>query len=293
MEIAFNAIVNVFQFCGLSPIAVRRRDAETNGSNTKPLIITNWMDTYLLLWSIIIVVPLFVYVVLCAFFYRELMDMFSSIGKVNAGAKGAAIIVTHFVVSFEAVLTRHNQRIIWHKLNAVDGCLKQISVNINEIQQRFYRRYCRKFFIYLFFAIGSELIIYFVVSNNAEWSRYWLATIVSLMVIRLKHLQHVLFVDMLTSRFRVIKLELKRISVRSKVLMSAELLEHMKRLMAAYTMLQEMGDRLGSVCNISQLANLTQNFVQLSGDLYWMYSMLYRNMFDTLPGIYVDPCVVL
>lgn len=279
MEIIFNGIIKFFQFCGLSPVAVP--DPENNNSNHRSTAVA---DTSLLIWSILITVPLFVYVVLCALYYQELMDMFGSMGKVNAGAKGGAIIVTHFVVSFEAIWSRRSLCVIWQKLYAVDGLLKEIGVNVQQLQRGFYRNYSWKFVGYSTFTLGSELIIYFVVSNNPEWSRFWLATIVSLMVIRWKHLQHVLYVDVLTSRFGVIRQELERISARSKVVMSTELLEHMKRLMGAYTLLYDMSDRLGRTCNLSQLANLTQNFVQLSGDLYWMYSMLYRNLFNTLPG---------
>lgn len=242
------------------------------------------LDIWLSLWSLTMLTPLFAYVVVIAYYYSEIMNQFGSLGKVNAGAKGAAIILTHLAVVYEALFTRQEQRQLWAKLLVVDECLANLGANATVARMRFFRDYSIKFGSYLTFALISELVIFFAVQDNSEWSLYWYATIASLMVIRMKHLQHVLYVDLLTSRFHVIKLELERIAVTSRKIMDDQLLEQVKGLQIAYATLYEMSDLLETVCNISQLTNLTQNFIQLSGDLYWMYSMLQGNQFDEIPG---------
>lgn len=286
VEYIFDGIVKFFQFCGISPIEiiytrpnrmVKFRESPVSNILTK-------LDIWLSLWSFSMLTPLIAYVAVIAYYYSEIMDMFGSLGKVNAGAKGAAIILTHLAVLYEALFTRVEQRQLWAKLLVVDECLASLGANATVARMRFFRDYSIKFGSYLIFALVSELLIFITVRNNSEWSVYWYATIFSLMVIRLKHLQHVLYVDMLTSRFHVIKLELERIASTSRKIMDYQLLDQVKGLQSAYATLYEMCDLLGAVCNISQLTNLTQNFIQLSGDLYWMYSMLHRNQFDEIPG---------
>lgn len=278
MEYIYYGIVKFFQFCGICPIDVIYKRPR------RMFRFLTTLDICLPLWSLAMLAPLIAYVVVIAYYNSEIMDNFGSLGKVNAGAKGAAIILTHLAVVYEALLTRGEQRMLLVKLLAVDECLASIGANATGARKRYFWNYSIKFGSYLTFALVSELIIFFNVRNNSEWSTYWYATIVSLMVIRMKHLQHVLYVDILTSRFHLIKFELERIATTSRKIMDYQLLEQLKGLQSAYATLYEMCDLLEVICNISQLANLTQNFIQLSGDLYWMYSMLQRNQFEELPG---------
>lgn len=212
--------------------------------------------------------------------------MFDSSGKFNAIVKSGIIICSHIVIVAESLTTRCDQQSIWKNIILVDESLDRIGIKSHLVRKQYYRKYSMKFVAFQVFAIVSELIILFGLERNAEWTVFWCATIFSLVIIRTKHMQHVMFDDMLTSRFQAIKLELEQIVARSKDNMTIDILTELKSIKFAYGYLYEICSNLKSVCSFSQLTNLTQNFIQLSTDLYWMYSMLYRNQFRKIPGNY-------
>lgn len=282
MEILFSLIVKFFQFIGFCPMSMLF--AKVNAINVDHASAKK-NNILLVFWSSVNLLLLLISGLLICIYYEEILDMFDNDGKINAVAKSGTIILAHLFIVAESLLTRSNQQNVWEYLILVDQCLDSIGGKSRLIRKKFYQCYSIKFIAFQLLAIGSELYILLGLEKNAEWTLYWYATIFSLTTIRSKHLQHILFVDMLTSRFEAIKVELDHIVLKSKDKMTSEVYAHLKQIKIAYGFLYEMCDNLESVCSLSQLTNLTQNFIQLSGDLYWMYLMLYRNKFSKLPGI--------
>lgn len=141
-----------------------------------------------------------------------------------------------------------------------------------------------------------ELGVIFNILDDVNWTFMWVACILPLTVSRLRHLQHSLFIEVLSCRFRVIKMELKSIARLSK-LESNQLIaknyafydglfNKISSIKKVYNILWETSLLINKSFGISQLTNLLQNFVQLTCDLYMMYSFLYYNDFDKIPGNY-------
>lgn len=288
IEILFKLIIKFLQLCGMCPISLNFQS-----TNNK----TSIRNSLFTIWSIIIMIVIIVYVILTICVLKDtFLEQKSRVGKFNDIAKFCTTMLTHFIIVCESLLTKQHQYLMWQKIVDVDHCFDKMDIqNITIYKQKFHQYYVIKFFLYILMTITIEIIIITSIRGDLEWQSYWYSVIFSLMMTRIRHLQQSLFIDLLTSRFSIIKCELKQIVHFSRKQLftnkddieSVKVIEKLKYSKLSYNILYEICYHLNKSVGYSQLANLMQNFIQLTSDLYWIYFVLNKNSFTNLLGKYI------
>lgn len=201
-------------------------------------------------------------------------------GKVNVALKGASIIVTHWIILFDILRTRNALRRIFKNFKVVDAEIKHWKSTIGIRQDLV--NVALIILAYIMFVATSEIAIMVFIARSEDWWWYWYSTILSISVNRLRHLQNVQLVEELTARYRAVRKEMETLADCAKS--SLEIGKCIQLSNRVTEILNETNGDISSVFGLSQLANLTQNFVQLSSDLYWMYGMIYSNQTSMLLG---------
>lgn len=275
-QFAFDGLLGLFTFCGFCPIKIDRKEKTANNFDL--------MNSILLIWSM---VHIFIAGVCVFFAAREFMSEHSEVESFNNILKFAITSITHFAACLESIAVRRNFVDIWIRVKLIDDMIAGMLPNYDAALKSFYKSTSRKIILSLLFTIISELIIIFNILPVKSYTFMWCVLVIPLMMSRLRHFQHTLFIDTLTHRFRIIKQELKSIvkltKLDSNTLMVKNyvfydgLFKKISTIKSVYNVLWETSLLINRSFGVSQLANLLQNFIQLTCDLYLLYSFLYNN----------------
>ncbi|XP_070497108.1 putative gustatory receptor 2a [Chironomus tepperi] len=157
---------------------------------------------------------------------------------------------------------------------------------------KFYKSISIRFTGYILMTILLELGVIIRIVDDEDWTYMWCICILSLTISRLRHLQHSLFINVLSCRFRIIKNELEDIVKLTKLegnqlivknsTFYDGLFDKISSIKKVYNILWESSLLINRCFGFSQLANLLQNFIHLTCLLYSTYSFLYYNNFEDL-----------
>lgn len=248
----------------------------------------------LIAWTVAQLTALIVYVCTLVTMRARIFDLFDTIGIYNAVFKGSTLLVTHLFILGEALYARASHRAVSAGLAEIDRICKRKRFGgrfgggaNGDYIGRAHSRNALVFWAYACLAIGSEAIIVGTVSRTPVWKLFWLATVVSVALSRLRHLQHAMCVRGLTARVRIVRKALGRIAEAGldDTAQAAERLAELQMLAGA---VYEISSHMERIFGLSQLLNLMQNFVQLLCDLYWLYSMLHINELHALTEIIIN-----
>lgn len=279
-ELIFNVLLGVFSLCGFCPTVI----------NGRKNAVETW-DVILLLWSMIhIAIPS----VLSYFAFQEFFSHESDFAGFNNILMFSITFLTHFACAIESIVVRKNFEEIWLRFHTIDGLIGNMLPGYKTTVKTFYRQISRKIIVYIALTVSIELFIITHIFEAQNWRFMWFITIIPLMISRFRHLHHTLYIDMLSCRFRVIKRELKSImkftKLESNKLMAKNfmfydgLFKKLSTIKSVYNTLWETSLLINRSFGVSQLANLLQNFIQLTCDLYMLYSFLYKNNMTYIIG---------
>lgn len=234
-------------------------------------------------WSIISLVALFILIVM-VFTSKDVFGSHNYIGEFNDMIKIASVYATHTVILVEAFLSRVHLSEFMRKIREVDEVilahLDIVQIHHPEI---FRKGFVKKFFLNLTAVLVVEIIIIASIQADPMWTNLWYFSIVSLTVSRLRHLHLTLHVDTISYRLQIVRKELELIVAKSQEKGGAgDAFVHgsfhkLCLMKSAYNTLYECCSHINFSFSFSQLLNFMQNFIQLTCDLYWVYSILYRN----------------
>lgn len=229
---------------------------------------------------------------------------FNDINRFTASVKLESVFITHLIIIFESLMTKNVHNQLWNRANVIDRQFEQLHLDPDNVQRKVLHRIGALKFIGLeVIALAIEVNMLFV-DRTLGWAYIRYATVVSTMVTRTRHLQHTLYVDAIRMRFVVLRQELRKMVRRSRAAVLQdfekkaesnlddvirELGERLKTVKNIYTMLFEMTLNLNTCFGLSQLANITLNFIETINDLYWLYAELNINL---LTDIW-DRCALL
>lgn len=260
----FKLILGLFYLTGMVPKSVHRDKSLSNGSDHhKNLTLTCWSLLSLTALCILIAI---------VFTSEGVFGQHNYIGEFNDMIKVATIYATHLIILVEAFLSRHELSEFMHKISEVDAKLLY-QLNLAQTRPDPHRSFVKKFSGNFITIILAEIVIIASVQDDPLWTNLWYLSIISLTIGRLRHLHLMLHVDTITFRLKIIRKELQQIVV-SKDRASFHKLCVMK---GSYNTLYECCSHINFSFGFSQLCNFMQNFIQLTCDLYWIYSVLYRN----------------
>lgn len=277
---------------------------------------SRYCNAFLILWSVINILPLSVCIILICVYNEPILDAVSGFGRFSATSMGGIVLVTHLVILLESLFTRNGQNCLWIKAKSVDRTFEKMGIATDQHRKTFYRRFSVKFFSYQLIAWISEITVLILIDNNKSWKLFNSATLFSVMVSRSRHLHHALYIgechvdcfaqtqtmvtlqtsyrltDLLTADFRAIKEQLETVVEKTKSTEDnisnpkndIKTMDQIKLAKTAYSLLYEMSIQLNGVVSLSQLLNLTQGFIYLTSDLHSLYVKLYLNDFAALLG---------
>lgn len=206
-QLLFDGLLKVFTVFGFCPIKIDRKNIKSSQNFEASDIVLLTLS----LLHIAIVTTLVVFA--CkAFFATD-----SEVGSFNNVLKFGIMALTHFVAVVESMVVRQNFVEIWTRVKQIDDALEVMLPNYGTVLKTFYKETSRKVSAFLLITVIIELVIISNILAVNYWSFMWGISIVSLMMSRLRHLQHTLYIDLLASRFRVIKKELKAIVKLTKM----------------------------------------------------------------------------
>uniref|UniRef100_A0A182PYZ9 Gustatory receptor n=1 Tax=Anopheles epiroticus TaxID=199890 RepID=A0A182PYZ9_9DIPT len=235
--------------------------------------------------------------------------------------KTSITIVAHLVVLLEALVTRSMYRVLDVRVTSVDGALGELTDKAKPRLAQARAQFRNKLLLFGAFCCVVELGILALVYTDPLQLAIWYLTVPSLVIIRLKHLHHAYHIDRLTARFDILRERMESLAAgtsspgqpaqtgekkaptsldRWKINVSSRPAvidpwtvqppaDHplLRRIMVAkstYLTLWHASKDLNGCCVYSQLANLLQNFIQCTCDLYLLYALLYLNQLDDIFG---------
>jgi hypothetical protein len=189
----------MFTICGFCPLEIEL--------NRKSNIKFGLLNIVLIFWSIFH----FASVISISFTAANEFLTDDAVSSFNNILKFSIMALTYFISILESLALRSNFEKVWKKVAIIDESFASITSSYTEIQKTFYRLTTKKILSCLTFTIVTEIIIIANVSSVKSWRFMWLISIIPLMMSRIRHLQHTLYVDVLSFRFGLIKKELKAI----------------------------------------------------------------------------------
>ncbi|EAA43544.3 AGAP009855-PA [Anopheles gambiae str. PEST] len=229
--------------------------------------------------------------------------------------KTSITIVTHLVVLLEALIARGVYRALDVRVASVDGALGHLTDRAASSLARARTHFRNKLLLFCAFCCAIELGILALVYSDPVQLALWCLTVPSLVIIRLKHLHHAYHIDRLTARFDILREQLESLVTdgvspgrpkpteatavppkaqtsltrwkmngpsRPAVIVDRVPLRRMFVVKGTYLTLWHASKDLNGCCVYSQLANLLQNFIQCTCDLYSLYALLYLNQLDDI-----------
>ncbi|CAG9798690.1 unnamed protein product [Chironomus riparius] len=214
------------------------------------------------------------------------------LANVNNVLTFSIIMLTHAVTIVESLIVRSNFIHIWKNVASADELIKGMVSDFNEIIMKFYKNISIRLTGYILMTILLELGVIIRIADDEDWTYMWCICILSLTISRFRHLQHSLFINVLSCRFRIIKNELEDIVKLTKLegnqlivknsTFYDGLFDKISSIKKVYNILWETSLLINRSFGFSQLANLLQNFIHLTCLLYSTYSFLYYNNFEDL-----------
>lgn len=260
----FRVILGIFHCSGMNPVSV----LSSPQHQRKNVILAYWSLVCLLLLCILTIL---------VFTSDRVFGPHNYIGEFNDMIKLASLFATHLVILVEALVSRSHLSAFWQKVGEVDTTTFS-EFDLVHRPESFEKQFSVKFCLNLLSILAVETAIVSSVQEDSLWTRLWCLSITSLTVSRLRHLHMMLHVDAISFRLKVIRRELQKMVTSSTTGQPDKVACHKLSLTKnAYNILYECCGHVNFSFGFSQLFNLMQNFIQLTCDLYWIYSILYRN----------------
>lgn len=180
-------------------------------------------------------------------------------------------ILTHVTAIFETLATRKEQMKIWIRIIKGNLILKEFKSYLNKKEET---TYIKKFILLNLICFSTEcaIITLATLSHDYGWRNHWFTRIFSNIVGRLLNLHYILYIDLICSRIRVINDELKEIthsinrSEDNKLTYSK-----IRKIKKLHSNFWDISQSVNSRFGFSLLVSITNYFICLTVDSYWMF----------------------
>lgn len=236
-------------------------------------------------WIIIIVVHIAVVWIhrSVLFFSENVIGLISDILQFSITLSSHFCIVIHSITNEKWILKF--QRNQW-KINELIRNKQSEMIHINH---QYKRNYLIKCYTYMITVIIIELTIIATIQYDPQWTSFWYANSLGLLVTRIRHLHHIFYIDLITAQLQFISNNLMSLNrplipeYKNKIILRTGRMEKLKNLNYFYNLLWLNVYYINNVFLWSQPVNLVQNFIELTLDFYWLYAYIedafYSNIF--------------
>lgn len=180
-------------------------------------------------------------------------------------------ILTHISAICESLATRKKQMKIWIRIINGNLILKEFKSYLNKKEEK---TYIKKFILLNLICFSTEcaVITLATVSNDFRWRNHWFTRIFSNIVGRLLNLHYILYIDLICSRVRVINDELKDITNKVNTNEDNKVIyRKIRKIKKLHSIFWDISQSVNSRFGYSLLISITNYFICLTVDCYWMF----------------------
>jgi hypothetical protein len=262
--------LRVFQLIGIYPISSLNSDESLNDLDQHKWINGFWSLAHFLAVSAELTVLLS---------HKELLFYGTTLGILNDILLFSATLTAHLVIIAESYFQRKQFIKFWRHFFQ----LLRTS-QLNQLGNFAWMwRILIKFSIYLIFTLVVEISVITNIGDDEQWTKYWFSNILSLMVTRIRHLQQILFVDILYYSVLDFNTKLEN-TVQWAILIGEDknftknfIQRNLRIKKEQFRLLMMMLIRINRIFGWSQLFNLGQNLIEITAELYWLYRAIFNN----------------
>lgn len=218
----------------------------------------------------------------------------SDINSFNNILKFSSVVSTYFIMCLESLIVRKNFHEIWNRINETDDLIRSMLMDYNSVLNNFFEKFSKRIILPMMLSLFIELVVILNIFDISKWRFMWSISIVPILMSRFGHFHHMVFIEILSCRLRVIKEELKimvkltkiesnRLVKRNTIFYDG-LFKKLNTTKSTYNTLWETSIFINRSFGVSQLLNFLQNFIQLTCDLYLLYTFLYKNDLTYITG---------
>lgn len=196
-----------------------------------------------------------------AFFLYPVLEDSESLSLLVGGLVFIGLIITHFLNILQAFASRNDQMMIYQKFDEIDYLLQnQLLVNINYARLR--KRLFIKYFIIMTIVLAIQATSIISVTINGLFFRYYLHLILPILIIRIRCIQNMFYVDLIKDKLNLMNQKLDDIVKKNRdkmafILFADNLQKFGKREMktSLYDQLMTLKQIYGKVWDVSNLIN--------------------------------------
>jgi hypothetical protein len=198
----------------------------------------------------------------------------TAIGKINDILIYFSLVLAHFAIIVESLVQRRYFRDYW---NFYDKIVKLNRKSIGS-QTKWYRGYLIKLILSMCFTVVIELLVITNIHGRDEqWTNFWFAEVYSLIGTRVRHIQHVFFIDLIFFTLQDLNERMKALILWTKAIEDKKFVKKhfyikITNMKEQFKNLMEMIICVNRVFRWSQVLNFGQHFLELVAESYWIYA---------------------
>lgn len=259
----------LFQICGFYPVKIEKLQAYFHYTTTK-----SFRQNFVFwLWSVLHCFVIACFMIYVIVFSDKMLYSETPIGKINDILVYFSLLSAHFATVVESFVKRkYFLKYFYHFSKSQKFSKPQMSVKWKKL-------ILAKVFLLVVLTIANEsLIITGVKSVDQQWANFWLASVFSLCLTRLRHLQHIFFIDIIFFSLQDMNRHLRnsiawtRAVGEEKSFSRIFIYKNVKNVKEQFKNLMEMLICVNKIFCWSQVFNMGQNFIEITSDLYWVYA---------------------
>jgi hypothetical protein len=200
----------------------------------------------------------------------------TAIGKINDILLYGSLIFAHLSIVIESFMQRKYFIQYWSFYERIVSFKKSI----------WYKQFLLKFMSFIVFTIVIEAIVIFhIYGVDLQWTNFWCVEIFSLIATRVRNLQHVFFIDLLFFTLQDMNATLKNLNFWTMAI-NPEAKFSRKHFFSKVSVMKkdfknmmEMIICVNRIFRWSQVFNITQQFIEIFSELYWIYAFAESDSF--------------
>lgn len=252
----------LFQLCGVYPVNVKINKNEQK-CNLKVIH---------LIWSIVHIFVTLAHLVYVILNQNTMLFAETGIGKINDVIVYASLIIAHFSIVLETYFQRRYFLLFWNFYERIQ------SLNKHKENKDWCNGFVIKFGIYIIFTFVIETLVIININEDVQWSQFWYASVFALSMTRIRHIQHIFFIDVIFFNLLEVNQHMKNAVQWTKGIGNEKpfvyryLFDNINRRKEQFKNLIEMLISVNKIFRWSQLLNFSQNFIELTSEFYWVYA---------------------
>ena len=264
------------QIFGLFPIPMN------NYKNLYYSVKTANKNQRIIFWTVFQILILLATWILIAIYEEHIFYAKNSVGIITGTLKISTVSLAYLVTMVELIINREQLKSIHTKIKQFDENCSSLKIDWKKYKNQSDRSFAKFAFFTLALYLAVEIKIVISIGNIEQWCYFWLVSILPITMSRLIYIQFIDYLRIVKMRLTILKDQLIIIVDESKIspLSSSKVkylanLEKSQTIKDGYGAIWDITDTINDCFAWSMAANVTQNFVQISCDMYWTYVYIY------------------